>query len=107
MQRTPSTMPEWAAAEFRRHDWRMIVEAGHSLGTYSSARWINEIDVPTSVVVTAADRAVDPAFQRNMAESIPSASTFPIDDGHTACMRRSWAATLVEACSDVAERVAR
>ena len=26
----------WVAAEMRRHDWRMIVEAGHSISTYSA-----------------------------------------------------------------------
>ena len=32
------------ANEIRRRDIRMIVEAGHSLGTFHSGRWINEID---------------------------------------------------------------
>jgi 3-oxoadipate enol-lactonase len=107
IHRAPGTMPEWAAAEFRRHDWRMIVEAGHSLGTFHSGRWVNEIDVPTSVVVTANDRAVSPYLQRNMAASIPSASMFDVADGHVACMKRSFATTLVRACGDVAERVSR
>jgi 3-oxoadipate enol-lactonase len=107
VKRAPGTMPEWAAAEFRRHDWRMIVEAGHSLGTFHSGRWINEIDVPTSVVVTSADRAVSPYLQRNMAASIPSASTFDLDDGHVACTKREFATTLVRACADVAERLSR
>jgi len=104
LQRVPTTMPEWAAAEFRRHDWRMIVEAGHSLGTFSSARWVNEVDVPTAVIVTAVDRAVSPACQRNLGASIPSASTFMIDDGHLACMHDAFAATLIEACHEVADR---
>src|SRR3712207_8122494 len=42
----------WAASEMRRHDWRMICEAGHSISTYSARRWISEIDVPTAVVRT-------------------------------------------------------
>ncbi|MCU1429198.1 MAG: putative hydrolase or acyltransferase of alpha/beta superfamily [Actinomycetia bacterium] len=104
--RAPGSMPEWAAAEFRRHDWRMIVEAGHSLSTFHSGRWTNEIDVPTAVVVTAADRAVSPFLQRNMAQSIPSASMFEVDDGHIACMHDTFAVTLTEACLDVADRIA-
>jgi 3-oxoadipate enol-lactonase len=107
LKRTPGTMPEWAAAEFRRHDWRMILEAGHSLATFHSGRWINTIDVPTAVVVTANDRAVSPYLQRNMAASIPSASTFDVADGHVACMKRSFADTLVRACGDVADRAKR
>jgi pimeloyl-ACP methyl ester carboxylesterase len=104
--RTPGSLPEWAAAEFRRHDWRMILEAGHSLSTFHSARWINEVDVPSAVVVTTADRAVAPFLQYNMASSIPSASTFEVDDGHIACMRDSFGADLVPACLDVADRLA-
>jgi pimeloyl-ACP methyl ester carboxylesterase len=105
--RSPGTMPEWAAAEFRRHDWRMIVEAGHSLGTFHSGRWINEVDVPAAVVVTTGDRAVSPNLQRNLAQSIPSASTFTVDDGHLACVKSSFTPTLARACFDVAERAAR
>jgi pimeloyl-ACP methyl ester carboxylesterase len=107
VRRAPATLPTWAAAEMRRHDWRMIVEAGHSLGTFHSGRWVNEIDVPTAVVVTTADRAVAPYLQRNMAASIPSASTFDLGDGHIACMKRPFATTLVRACLDVADRVER
>jgi pimeloyl-ACP methyl ester carboxylesterase len=105
--RPPETLPTWAAAEFRRHDWRMIVEAGHSLGTFHSGRWIHEIDVPTAVVITTEDRAVSPHLQRNLAASIPSASTFDVCDGHVACTKRSFASTLVEACADVQERLTR
>jgi 3-oxoadipate enol-lactonase len=107
LTRPSGTMPTWAAAEFRRHDWRMIVEAGHSLGTFHSGRWINEVDVPTAVVVTTADRAVSPDLQRNLAQSIPSASTFTVNDGHLACVKTSFTQTLERACFDVAERATR
>ena len=30
----------------RRHDWRAIVEAGHSISTYHAGRWIDQVDVP-------------------------------------------------------------
>ena len=53
-------LPAWAAAEMRRHDWRMIVEAGHSISTYNAGRWIGEVDVPTAVVCTTEDRGVAP-----------------------------------------------
>jgi pimeloyl-ACP methyl ester carboxylesterase len=106
LHRTPATMPEWAAAEFRRHDWRLIIEAGHSLGTFHSGRWIHEIDVPTAVMVTTADHAVAPYLQRNMAESIPSASMYEVADGHLACAHRSFGPPLVDACRHVAQRAA-
>lgn len=100
-------LPLWAAAEMRRHDWRMIAEAGHSLSTYNARRWIPEIDVPTAVVCTAEDRAVRPELQQALAESIPDATLHTVADGHLACTRTTFARPLADACRSVAERAAR
>jgi 3-oxoadipate enol-lactonase len=100
-------LPAWAAAELRRHDWRMIVEAGHSLSTYYAGRWIGEIDVPTAVVCTTEDRAVRPAVQRAMAEAIPRATRHDVADGHLACRRDEFATPLLRACNEVADRAGR
>jgi pimeloyl-ACP methyl ester carboxylesterase len=97
-------MPPWMAAEVRRHDWRMIVEAGQSLSTYYAGRWIGEIDVPTAVVCTTQDRAVQPRLQRQLASVIADATVHEVDDGHLACLRSVFVPTLVRACSDVAAR---
>jgi diacylglycerol O-acyltransferase len=83
----------------------MIVEAGHSLATFYSGRWLGEIDVPTAVMCTNADRAVRPELQRRLCEAIPTATLHPVDDGHLACARSSFEAPLVTACLDVASRV--
>jgi len=99
----PGTLPNWAAREFRRHDWRMLMEAGHSLGTYH-ATWISDIDVPTAVVVTTHDTAVSPDLQRRMAEVIHACTVHEVADGHIACARRSFATPLLEAIDDVAAR---
>jgi pimeloyl-ACP methyl ester carboxylesterase len=104
--RRPGTLPAWAAAEMRRHDWRMIIEAGHSLSTFSSARWLHEVDVPTAVVLTAHDRAVPPNLQLELAQAVPRARVHPVDDGHLACMHAGFAPALRAACLDVAERAA-
>jgi len=98
-------MPLWAATEMRRHDWRMIIEAGHSISTYH-ARWINEIDVPAAVVCTTADHGVAPALQLELADTIPDATVHAVADGHLACAVPGFAAPLVRACRDVAARVA-
>ena len=45
----------------RRHDAVKLMEAGQAIGSYNARRWIGEIDVPTAVVVTERDRAIDPA----------------------------------------------
>jgi 3-oxoadipate enol-lactonase len=100
----PSAMPAWAASEVRRHDWRMIIEAGHSISTYSGRRWIGEVDVPTAVVCTTEDRGVAPSMQRGLAEAIPGATVHSVADGHLACASPRFAAPLLDACLDVAAR---
>jgi pimeloyl-ACP methyl ester carboxylesterase len=99
-----SNLPAWAAAEMRRHNWRMIVEAGHSISTYHAGRWIREIDVPTAVVCTTEDRGVSPELQLETAEAIPGARIFPVADGHLACANPSFVDPLLRACIDVADR---
>jgi 3-oxoadipate enol-lactonase len=104
IRRRPRRLPEWMAAELRRHDWRMIVEAGQSLSTYYAGRWIGEVDVPTTVLCTTEDRAVSPELQRAMARAIPEATRIDIADGHLACGREEFATPLLGACLHVADR---
>jgi 3-oxoadipate enol-lactonase len=99
-----STMPAWAAAEMRRHDWRMIIEAGHSISTYSAHRWIGDVDVPTSIVCTTEDRGVAPSLQLATAQAIRGATVHSVADGHLACANARFADPLVAACLDVAGR---
>jgi pimeloyl-ACP methyl ester carboxylesterase len=99
-----NTMPAWAAAEIRRHDWRMIIEAGQSLSTYH-AGWIGEVDVPTAIVCTTQDRGVPPGLQLETAAAIRGATVHRINDGHLACANPRFAEPLVRACVDVAGRV--
>jgi 3-oxoadipate enol-lactonase len=99
----PASMREWARAEMRRHDYRHILEAGVAMSNYH-ARWIDEIDVPTAVVVTTKDRAVNPLAQARMAFKIPGASIHRIDDGHIVCAKREFGPALAAAVGDVARR---
>jgi pimeloyl-ACP methyl ester carboxylesterase len=101
----PTNIQAWAAAEMRRHDWRMILEAGHAIGQYDARRWIGDIDVPTAVVVTARDRALLPAQQAKLAMSIPGAAIHRIEDGHVACASPDFADPFVDACRDVVGRL--
>jgi pimeloyl-ACP methyl ester carboxylesterase len=100
------SLPAWAQAEFRRHDVRMVMEAGHSIGTYH-ATWVRDIDVPTSVIVTTEDRLVDPAQQYAMAGAIPGATTIDLPLNHLACTDDAFVEPLVHACRDVAQRARR
>ena len=100
------TLPHWAAREFRRHDWRMLLEAGHAIGTYH-AGWISDVDVPTAIVLTAEDHTVATKLQLKLAASIPGATIHEIHDGHIACAKPSFAPVLRAAVDDVARRIPR
>lgn len=102
----PSSLQRWAAAEMRRHDLRHVMEAGNAIGRYNAKRWIQQIDVPTSVLITTRDRAIVPERQAEMAEAIPGATVHEIDDGHVACARHRFASPLLATIDDVAGRIA-
>jgi pimeloyl-ACP methyl ester carboxylesterase len=101
----PSSLQRWAAGEMRRHDLRLVMEAGVAVGNYSAKRWIGDVDVPTAVVVTELDRAIVPERQLEMAEAIPRAEVFGVPDGHVACARSVWIPGLLDACHHVADRL--
>jgi 3-oxoadipate enol-lactonase len=101
----PTNLRAWAAGEMRRHDMVKIMEAGQAIGSYSARRWISEIDVPTTVVVTERDRAIRPQEQRALAAAIPGAVVQSIDDGHVVCAKREFGPALVRAVGSVAARL--
>ncbi len=101
----PANLRAWAAGEMRRHDSVKIMEAGHAIGSYNARRWIGEIDVPTTVLVTERDRAIDPGEQRKLAAAIPGAIVQPHDDGHVACAKRGFGPALLRAVDSVQSRV--
>ncbi len=101
----PTNLRAWAAAEMRRHDMVKLMEAGQAIGNYSARRWIGEIDVPTTVVVTTRDRAIRPEAQRQLAAAIPGAEVLEIPDGHVACAKREFGPALLRAVQSVAVRL--
>ena len=102
----PTSLQRWASAEMRRHDVRSVLEAGAAIGHYSAKRWIGEVDVPTSILVTTEDRAIVPERQVELADAIPGATVHEVADGHVACIKAGFAPPLLAACRDVAARVA-
>ncbi len=102
----PDSLRRWAAAEMRRHDPRAVLEAGQAVGNYTAKRWIGEVDVPTSVLVTTRDRAILPERQLEMADAIAGARVHEVDDGHLVCAKQSFALPLVTSCQDVTRRLA-
>jgi pimeloyl-ACP methyl ester carboxylesterase len=98
----PSSIRAWARAEMGRHDWRMVMEAAHAVGTYDASGWIGGVDVPVAVVVTTKDRAVSPLDQMRLVLAVKGSTLHRIEDGHTVCARRRFASPLVGACREVA-----
>lgn len=101
----PANLRAWAAAEMRRHDTVKIMEAGQAIGSYNARRWIAEVNVPTTVLVTERDRAIPAAEQRKMAAIIPGSVVQSIDDGHVVCAKREFGPALVRAVDSVHARL--
>jgi 3-oxoadipate enol-lactonase len=102
----PSSMSRWAAGEMRRHDWRMVMEAGYAIGHYDARRWISYIDVPSLVLITERDRAIPPDQQGLLADAIPGTMVRRIDEGHTVCALPQFGPPILKAVEDVAEAAA-
>ena len=101
------SVARWAGGEVRSHSLRHVIEAGVAIGTFDSESWIGRLALPTAVVVTTKDRAVDPAAQLRLAHRIKSAKVFPVADGHLGVLRPEFCVALLAACADVHARAAR
>ena len=75
-------MSTWAWGEFRSTSAWAMPEVLGALGGFDARPWLAEIDVPTSVVVTARDHAIPTARQRAMAAAIPGATVHETPGGH-------------------------
>jgi 3-oxoadipate enol-lactonase len=94
----PDNLSRWAGAEFRRHDPRMVTEALAAACNFDSRKWLNPVDVPTTIVVTSKDRAVPPQEQLRLLLAIPTAQVHLHDEGHTWCAKPSFGRAMVDAC---------
>jgi 3-oxoadipate enol-lactonase len=77
---------QWVAAELQRNDPATVLQAGWSIGRFSSAEWIGRVDVPTAVVVTTHDSVVSPARQMRLAQAIPGAQVIKVAGDHGVCV---------------------
>ena len=101
----PDSFQRWAAAEAARHDIRLLIEAGQALGTFNAKKWVKDIDVPSTVLITTKDRGIRPSAQFHLAVEIPDAEIEMFDEGHVAPMLTTFAQPVVDACLGVAARV--
>ena len=97
----PDSLTRWAGAEMRRHDMRMVTEALAASTNFDSRKWLNTVDVPTTLVVTANDRAVPAQEQLRLLLAIPHAQVHLHDEGHTWCAKPSFGLAMTNACLTV------
>ncbi|MEJ7585083.1 MAG: alpha/beta hydrolase [Acidimicrobiales bacterium] len=98
----------WVRSELALANPRTLLEAGAAIGRFRSHDWVSQIDVPTAVVVTTADRVVPPRRQERLAEQIPHATVHRVDGDHAVCVTGAerFVPTLRRACESVAARAA-
>ena len=94
------------AAALALHDLPSIRAAVRSILRFSSVDWLDEVAVPTAVVVTERDRVVTPDRQQQLVDLIADAEAFRIDADHLACFDdvETFGAALLDACRSVAAR---
>jgi pimeloyl-ACP methyl ester carboxylesterase len=81
----------WMRTELERVSPAGLLSSMRSVGAFRSNRWIGEVAVPTSVVVTTKDRTVPTRNQRKLAEAIAHARTLEFAGPHDAIVSRSEA----------------
>ncbi|MBT7430961.1 MAG: alpha/beta hydrolase [Ilumatobacter sp.] len=106
LQRKSEQWEPWAIEEAASHDWRTVLEAGKAIGRFSSADWIGDVDVPTSVLITMTDRVIPLARQVKLFEMIAQAEAFRVDGDHDAAVAHAdrFVPTLLRALDSVARR---
>jgi len=97
----PDNLSRWARAEMQRHDARMVTEALAASCNFDSRKWLNTVDVPTTIVVTTKDRAVPAQEQLRLLLAIPHAQVHLHDEGHTWCAKMSFGRAMTDACLTV------
>jgi pimeloyl-ACP methyl ester carboxylesterase len=99
----------WITGEIDRRSPEDVAEAGRELGRHEARDWIGEVDVPTAVLVTSADRLVPPALQRDLAARIPGCRRIEVACDHDGPVGRAelFVPAVVEAVETLAGERAR
>jgi 3-oxoadipate enol-lactonase len=106
LQRKAEGLDQWAIEEMSGHDWRQILEAGKEIGSFNSLKWLSEVDVPTSVVITTQDQVIPPERQQRLLDLLRDVDVHLVDGGHNAIYaeQRTYVPKLVAACNSVYQR---
>ncbi|MFI5506248.1 alpha/beta fold hydrolase [Mycobacterium sp. NPDC051804] len=76
---------QWVLGQFRATSLGGIIRSIAEVIRFDSTTWVGEIDVPTSVLVTAKDRAFGVKRQKWLADHIPDAEMVTVEAGHAGC----------------------
>lgn len=101
----PNSLAAWAAAEMRRHDPRMVIEALAATTNFNSGDWLNDVDVPTTIMVTRNDRAIPAQEQLRLLLAMPEATVEQFEEGHTWCAKSSFGPAVAEAVDAMADQL--
>jgi 3-oxoadipate enol-lactonase len=106
LQRKAEGLDQWAIEEMSGHDWRQILEAGKEIGSFNSLKWLSEVDVPSSVVITTQDQVIPPERQQRLLDLLKDVDVHLVDGGHNAIYaeQRTYVPKLVAACNSVYQR---
>ena len=69
-------------AEMHLTSMSTVTAAMAAVADFTSHKWISEVDVPVSILVTQRDTVVPPGRQMKLADAIPHASVITIDGDH-------------------------
>lgn len=72
----------WMRAELQQVSPAGLLSSMRSVGRFRSNRWIGDVDIPASVVITTKDRTVPSRNQRRLAAAIPDAATYEVVGPH-------------------------
>ena len=73
----------WIHDELRPSSMRHLAQALVAMREFDARPWLNEITVPTIVLVTTRDTLVEPERQRHLAAQIPSAGIIEVEIDHS------------------------
>jgi 3-oxoadipate enol-lactonase len=95
---------EWMRRELEQASPAGILSSMRSLGRFSSVDWLDQLDVPTSVIVTTKDRTIPALAQDRLAAAIPDSRRFAVDGPHDAVVtaREAYLPVLGEAIAHAA-----
>lgn len=96
----------WCMSELRATSLWALPVVMSELGRFDATGWIQDVDVPTGVLITARDHAIPTARQRQLAARIPGAVVRESPGGHASLVfdLPNWKPAFLELVDDIVER---